>query len=234
MKLNGLSVQFCRPGHTAHSLGFLALQPGLISSRNRAYRSLSYLLVLFALVFMSAGVAKGDTVALGVLSYDVIIPGTVGSVGIDAFTLYNASGAFSLPPDLPVASDLTFLGATVTPEGLGASSYGDQGPGASQILFLDSNVFASAVFQATLNQTLFTLSDGTSFQADSNVLTATLLPSNGTALVAGVDSVLLTVSGTPVVTAVPEPSSLLILAGALPLLLMAKRMSLRVKDSRHL
>jgi hypothetical protein len=92
----------------------------------------------------------------------------------------------------PHSSGLTFLGSAVTPAGLGDSSFGDQGPGSSQILFLDSNVFASALFPATLSQTLFTLSDGTSFQADSNVLTAMLLPSNGTALEAGVDSVVLT------------------------------------------
>jgi hypothetical protein len=207
----------------------------LPSVRNRAHRPLTYLLVLFVLSVMSAGAASADSVTVGVLSYDVNDPGTAVSVGIDAFTLYNGSGAFSLPPDLPVANDLTFLGAAVTPAGLGASSFGDQGPGSSQILFLDSDFFTSALFQATLSQTLFTLSDGTSFQADSNVLTAKLLPSNGTALVAGTDSVLLTVSGTPVVTTVPEPSSLLLVAGALPLLLMAtRRMSLRVKPSKHL
>jgi len=184
---------------------------------------------------MSAGAASADSVTVGVLTYDVNNPGTAVSVGIDAFTLYNGTGAFSLPPDLPVAGDLTFLGAAVTPAGLGVSSFGDQGPGSSQILFLDSNLFTSALFQATLSQTLFTLSDGTSFQADSNVLTATLLPSNGTTLVAGTDSVLLTVSGTPVVAAVPEPSSLLIVAGALPLLLTAtRRMSLRVKPCKRL
>ncbi len=176
---------------------------------------------VLCLSFGMSPLAKGDTVTLGLLTFDVNSPGTPGSPGLNAFTLTNGTGAFSLFPDFPVASDVTFLGATITPDGLGASPFGDQGPGSSQVLFLDTDIFTSALFQATLNQTLFTLGDATSFQANSDVLSATLLPSSGTQLTPGVDFAVLTVSGTPVATPVPEPRQWLLLAVGLPLLMVA-------------
>jgi hypothetical protein len=177
--------------------------------------------VVLCLSFGMIPRAKGDTVAVGLVTFDVNTLGTPGSPGLNAFTLTNATGGFSSFPDFPVASDVTFLGATITPNGLGMSAFGDQGPGSSQVLFLDSDIFTSALFQATLNQTLFTLGDGTSFQANSDLLSATLLPSSGTQLTPGVDLVVLTVSGAPVATPVPEPREWLLLAAGFTLLMLA-------------
>jgi hypothetical protein len=177
--------------------------------------------VALCLSFGMISQAKGDTVAVGLLTFDVNTPGTPGSPGLNAFTLTNATGVFSSFPDLPVASDVTFLGATITPNGLGASPFGDQGPGSSQVLFLDTDTFTSALFQATLSQTLVTLGDGTSFQANSDLLSGMLLPSSGPQLTPGVDFVVLTVSGAPVATPVPEPRAWLLLAVGLGLLILA-------------
>lgn len=184
-----------------------------------AHLILGTILALAALG-LTASPAQADTVAVGIISFDVINPSVPGNPGQNSFTIINATGLFSLFPDLPVASNVSFLGATLTPAGPGnpgSTSLGDVTPGALQDLVLGTDVFSSALFQATLSQTLFLFTDGTSFQANSNVVTATLLPSSGDALTAGVDFLVLTVSGAPVIEHAPEPSSLLLFFLALPL-----------------
>jgi hypothetical protein len=182
---------------------------------------LSRALLGLLLVLMGSAAARADSLNVGVLSFDVLIPGA-----IDVFTVNNSTQAFALPPDFPISSALTFSNPTftLTESGTpGSMSLGDIGPGFSQQLVLDSASFSEADFTAQLSQTLFTLADGTSFQASSNTLTATLLPSSGPFLTAGVDSVLLTVSGSVVATPVPEPASWLLFAGAAPWLILLRR-----------
>lgn len=173
------------------------------------------------LVLLASTAARADSLNLGVLSYDPFIPGAV-----DAFTVNNSTGPFSLPPDFLASTSLTFSGATLDLTQSGVTSsipLGDLAPGISQLLVLDSASFSSAVFNAQLSQTLFALSNGTSFQANSSTLTATLLPSSGPFLTPGVDFVLLTVSGT-VVVPVPEPPSWLLFVGAAPWLILFRGM----------
>ena len=189
------------------------LQPGWTTSSFLSRALLGLLLVL-----MGSATARADSLNVGVLSFDVLIPGA-----IDAFTVNNSTEAFKLPPDFPVSSTLIFSSPTLTLTESGtpsSMSLADVGPGFSQQLVLDSANFSEADFSAQLSQTLFALSDGTSFQASSNILTATLLPSSGPSLTPGVDSVLLTVSGSVVATPVPEPSSWLLFAGAAPWLIL--------------
>jgi hypothetical protein len=188
-------------------------QPGWMTSSFLSRALLGLLLVL-----MGSATARADSLNVGVLSFDVLIPGA-----IDAFTVNNSTEAFSLPPDFPVSSALIFSSPTLTLTESGTPSsmfLGDIGPGPFQQLVLDSANFSEADFSAQLSQTLFALADGTSFQASSNILTATLLPSSGSFLTPGVDSVLLTVSGSVVATPVPEPSSWLLFAGAAPWLIL--------------
>jgi hypothetical protein len=170
---------------------------------------------------LGASPVQADSVAVGIISFDVINPSVAGDPGQNAFTIVNATGIFSLFPDLPVASNISFLGATLTatgPGNPGSIAFGDVNPGALQDLVLGTDVFISASFKATLSQTLFLLSNGTSFQADTNIITATLLPSSGNSLKAGTDFLVLTVSGSPVVSSAAEPSSLMLLFLALPLI----------------
>lgn len=191
-------------------------------------------LVVLVVIFLPLAVtprAKADAVAVGFITFDVSNPGSPSSPGQNAFTLTNGTGAFSSFPDLPVSDDVTFLGASITPQGVSASSFGDQGPGISQVLFLDTDTFASALFQATLSKTVFTLGDGSVFQADSNLVSATLLPSSGTQLTPGVDFAVLDVSGAPVVGQTPEPREVLLLAVGLPLLLLVASRSMHRLNS---
>src|SRR5580658_9899718 len=84
-------------------------------------------------LFLTAGAACANSVDLGVLSYDVFIPGAPGMPGVDAFDIANFTGAFGLPPDFPVSGNLTLVGATLTLFPLGQPSevlaLGNIGPG---------------------------------------------------------------------------------------------------------
>jgi len=181
--------------------------------RSRIFRgSLRVLLVLIVLG-LGTCLASADTVAVGVLSFDIDNPGAT-----NAFTLYNFTGSNSLAPDFPVADDVTFLGASLTltdSSGSTANPLGDVGPGSTQLLVLASDDFLEADFSATLSETTFGLSDGTTFQADSDALSVTLLPSSPPDLQAGVDFALITVSGSVVVAPTPEPPTWLLLLAAM-------------------
>jgi len=169
------------------------------------------LLVLWLLVGVAA--AKADTVNVGEFSFDSFNAGT------NAFTVSNFSGPFSLFPELPVSTSLTLIGTIITVIQSGtpsSSSLGSIGPGFSQLPVLATDSFSEATFHATLSQTTFTLGDGTTFQADSGSVVATLLPAFGPSLSAGNDFVFLTVTGSPVLAPVPEPASWLLLTAAAP------------------
>jgi hypothetical protein len=135
------------------------------------------------------------------------------------FDISNLTGTNNLPPDFPVADLLTFLGSSLkVTDSDGTTTtidLGDIDPGGlvdtTPVQFSDTFSFASAIFTANLSQLSFLLSDGSTFTAASAVLTAELLPSSGSTLVQDTDFALLTVSDTPLVSAVPEPSSLLLL-----------------------
>lgn len=173
------------------------------------------------LVVVGASAVRADSVTVGVVSFDVVNPGAT-----NAFTVYNLTGTFSLFPDYPVADSLTFAGITLSLTESGSSTpfiLPDAGPGSEQLLVLDTDSFTQAAFQANLSQSIFVLGDGTTFQADSNILTATLLPSSGVDLIPGVDFAYLTVSGSPVTTPTPEPSTLLLLLTAPPCVLGLRR-----------
>jgi len=180
---------------------------------------------LFAICFLatSANCARADSVNLGTLSFDPFFPGL-----IDAFTVNNSTGAFSVP-GFPVIDNVVFTGATLAYTGSvpANQALGDLGPSGSQTFVLDSDTFSSATFQAVLSATLFTLADGTHFQADSNTVTTTLSPSNGANLIPGVDFAPIAISGSFVTAQVPEPPTWLLLVGMAPFLILLRRMIFR-------
>ena len=155
-------------------------------------------------------VAVADTVALGYVSFDVLIPGAPGIPGVNTFTVGNFTGDPSLggndlPPTFPVLTSVTFLSSSLTLVSGGTSqvfALGDLGPGLYNPPpdFPDTESFTSATFSATLDTTTFQLDGGGTFNASSNQIAVDLLPSIGNELVAATDLALITVS------AVPEPS----------------------------
>ena len=81
--------------------------------------------------------------------------------------------------------------------------------------------FVSAELMATLSPTTFMLFDGTGFMADSPSLDVLLSPSSGPTLTVDVDQTTINVTGSPVTSppaSVPEPASVLLLAGAVLLI----------------
>jgi PEP-CTERM motif-containing protein len=74
-----------------------------------------------------------------------------------------------------------------------------------------------------LSTTLFTLADGTHFQADSNTITTLLTPSSGSDLIPGVDFAPITISGSIVTVQVPEPPTWWLLLGMISLVVLLRR-----------
>ena len=155
-----------------------------------------------------------DTINLGFLSYDVLIPGGPGP-GIDVFTISNltgdpGTGGFALPPDFPALTFLTLSNSSLTvviggiPQMI---SLGDIAPGSFSpvsLQFPDSTMITSATFTATLSPSTLLLSDGTTFVANA-AIDILLVPASGSTLVAGSDLALLSATNS---TATPEPATL--------------------------
>jgi hypothetical protein len=162
------------------------------------------------LCVVGTGAARSDVVNIGTFSFDPLNPAADGSPGTNDFGFSNLTEAFALPPEFSVVDALTLTNLQVSLFGPSAPHplmLGDFGPGfytPDQLVFLDTVQFTGAELDATLNQTSFTLSDGSFFLANTNAVRATLTPTSGSFLNPGVDLVDISVSGT-VVAATPEP-----------------------------
>jgi hypothetical protein len=159
-------------------------------------------------------IMRADTLTLGLLSFDNLIPSVPGQIGVNAFDVTNLTGD---PSGDPTFTAVTFDNSTLTLPGAAPIALGDITAQSfffniPAVQFPDTQTFASAEFKATLDVTTFLLSDGvTTFTANSAAVDVLLLPSSGDSLLAGIDSALITVSNAS--AAVPEPNSWLLLLG---------------------
>jgi hypothetical protein len=115
---------------------------------------ISRILLLVSLILGVNFTVRADVTNVGVLSFDVVNPGAT-----NAFTVYNLTGPFSLPPDFPISDSLNFTGISLSLTQSGITtpySLSDLGPGSEQLLALSTDSFTQATFQATLSQTVFT------------------------------------------------------------------------------
>ena len=179
-------------------------------------------LCLSSIVFIGAFLiafapASAETVAIGVLSFNTLIPGTPISPGINDFAIDNFTGSFALPQDFPATQPLVFLGSTLALDLTGGVhqtlNLGDLAPGSytpTSAQFLDTTTFVSARLTATLSATTFLLANGSSFHADGPSISIFLLPSSGSTLSPDLDFAPIVVSGGSAVA--PEPESARLLA----------------------
>jgi hypothetical protein len=183
--------------------------------------------VVVAIICLAAPSAA-SAVPLGILSFDTLIPPEDnGGIGVNAFNIYNLTGAFGLPPDFPVVDSLTFVDAELTAARAdGTTTFvelGDVGPGFADnagLLFPDTDTFLSATLTFTLSSLQFLLEDGSTFEAASSLVSVSLLPTSVSFLAPG-DLVVIDVAAAP--TTVPEPSTALLFGSGFLLWCSARR-----------
>ena len=174
---------------------------------------------------ISTYTATADTINLGYLSLVTVVPANPPFPGTVGFQVFNnvgdpLAGGYSLPPDFPVYDNLILQNLTLTfviggnsqsfvLGGLGPGSYDP--PPAQQLS--DFTLFDSATLTGTLSSSIFTLYDGSIWQASSMDFSAILLPSSGATLLPDIDLVVFGVEAQPNSSAVPEPSTFLLMAG---------------------
>lgn len=167
-------------------------------------------LVAFAVALVPlASPRAASAVPIGIVSFDTVIP---GPDGLNAFSIGNFTGDFSLPDDFPVLGPLTLFGGalSLTRESGATEVFdlGDIGAGVfGDLFFPDVDGFVSATFSATLSAQEFLLADGTTLVAASSAILLTLLPSAGELLIPG-DFAVIDVEAAPPAHSVPEPGSL--------------------------
>jgi hypothetical protein len=180
-----------------------------------------HIIFMLASVLLASAVARADQITVGLLSFDVFIPSSGTTPGVNAFDIFNFTGPVYGPTVGPpyAADPLTLDNASLTVDFRGGSSQviklGNIGPGelldssGNPVVELPStDVFTSALFTATLSPASFVLSDGTAFGARAPI-SVDLTPSSGSSLVAGVDFAV--VNATPI----PEPNTLVLLGSTL-------------------
>jgi hypothetical protein len=182
-------------------------------------------------------IGEAAEVSLGYLSFDQLIPGSPGNPGTNGFTIGNLTGdrtlgGNDLPPTWPVITSATFENSSLelvladcTQDCDQTFDLGDIDPQffqSSDLQFPDTTAFASATFSAILDTTDFDLDGGGTFSAGTDQISALLVPSSGDSLIAGTDSVLISVSD-QASASTPEPSTFFLLAALLPCLSRTRR-----------
>jgi hypothetical protein len=170
--------------------------------------------------------AQARTIAVGLFSFDVLIPGDPPAPGVNVFAVSNLTGGFGLPPDFPVATGVGLLDAQVRLSNGVVRDLGLVSPGVllpEELQFPETEVFSTAFFSAELTPTTFILSDGTTFTAASRRVSVELRPKGGI-LQAGSDFQLITVSD------VPEPGNFWLAFACVSAIACSRQRSGRKRD----
>jgi hypothetical protein len=175
-------------------------------------RRLPQFLGLLGLMACFGATAYADLYPVGVLSYDLI------SATDDQFDITNGTGTNASLLGFPITTPVTITPTSLTVNFLGGGSAVLPGSDFTVVDAQDDldcnaaacNLFGSLpIISAVLTGT-FSPTTGLAglTPPDTGVLadfTATLTPSSGPVLVAGVDAALITATGTAPVSSVPEP-----------------------------
>jgi hypothetical protein len=158
------------------------------------------------------------TLNVGLLSFDVLIPGSPPDPGVNVLNVLNAtgdplSGGSALPPDFSVYTALMFTDAhllVVTDSVTQDLALGDIGSGslASPPDLASDVIIRSVTLFAIVQPVSVVLSDGTTAVISNADIAVTLTPSSGNALTAGVDLVTISVAAnTDDDAVIPEPAT---------------------------
>jgi hypothetical protein len=191
------------------------------------------LLGLIPLVVLLAVPSSAQAAPIGVFAFDLLAPGE------HTFSLTNFSGPSALPPEYPSLTEALLVGAHVdlmSDQGpievdLGAVGAGPFVDVDGKLIFPDTLQFTSAVLTATLSPLSLDLADGSTFAALPQIV-ATLLPSAGGFLQAGVDFVIIDALAAPGGPPVPEPSAMLLILVGVAALARSLRRTRRSLASR--
>lgn len=198
---------------------------------------LKCVLRLFLTFFVVIGSLQTQAVPIqiGLLAFDPLVAADPPDPGTNAFRIYNLTGdpllgGFASPPDFPAFTPLKFTSAglsVVVSSIQQAVALPDIDPGIfsnPDLEFSGAISIESATFTATVDASVVTLNDGTSWTFTTQQLSATLLPGSGSELAAGIDTVVLALDAVPLdLRAVPEPSTVVLMAAGLTLLLACAR-----------
>src|SRR5580658_2647363 len=160
--------------------------------------------------------ASASQIGIGLISYDVVVPAGVAP-GVNGFDIYDFTGLtygiFAGNPYVTTPVNLDDVALTVFFVGGGSAMVQDNtlfpGEFGPQLEFPSTTEIASAELTATLSQTTFTLSDGSTFTASADI-TLDLLPSSGDMLQAGVDFAPIYAQSAGAST--PEPATVVLLS----------------------
>ncbi|MGO4884658.1 MAG: PEP-CTERM sorting domain-containing protein [Bryobacteraceae bacterium] len=172
--------------------------------------------VLVLLYLLLSIPASASLIPIGLISYDVVIPAGVAP-GVNGFDIYDFTGMtygpFAGSPYVTNSVSLDDVTLTIFFAGGGSATVQDNvlipGEFGPQLEVPSNAEIASAELTATLSQTSFTLSDGSTFTALPDV-TVDLLPSSGGALQAGVDFGVIEAQSSG--SATPEPGTFILLS----------------------
>lgn len=146
---------------------------------------------------------------------------------INFFSIANQTGdpadGGAASEDFPIFTSIVFTNSILTVVQGGISTpfpIGDISPGAGPdfLQFAATDQISSATFSASIISLLFNLSDGSAWAADSHLLRATVLPSEGRAFLSEFDFALLTIEASPQAeppAPVPEPATALLVASGI-------------------
>jgi hypothetical protein len=188
--------------------------------------------ILAALLFVFPAASFADSIGIGLISFDTLSPGPDGT-DVNVFNITNQTGEPTLD-GFPVLDPLIFfLNSKLTLLFLDGTSQvidlGSIGPGGldppQELQFAVSTLFTSAIFTATLSQSVLHLDNGDLFIPDSLDFSAELVPLiPGAETLTPGDLAVFTVSGRsiPPETTVPEPRSMPFLVTGLVALVALK------------
>lgn len=164
------------------------------------------------------GVCSAGQLAVGVLSFEIVVPDAPNSPGVVGLSILNLTGdpllgGSAIPPDFRIYSELTLQNVLISvllSSGTQDIPLPDLPPGTHtppELQFASTVEIQSITLQALLNAVDVALDDGSPATIQSAAVLSTLGPSSGIYLQAGIDLQTVQVEAQIQTTPIPEPGA---------------------------